>query len=283
MFRKRIASGTLGIISAVASTVVGMIWPTLDAAYGVPILWGCAALAALAVMLWIWPEKPPSTELEAARAYEIERAKQRAIDDAERRRKNSAWLAGLMGTNFETFNERREREREIARSRAIAEASRPQQPNWTPLHKVLRYLVYDTEWAAARATPSSKAEFDQIVGDEILEQMARGEIKARGKPGWDDAAKVQRTTEPIPADYWTKAFLSAHGLIVLADDRGDAVGRANEGCYRYVILDQNDAERTWRPRTDRNSVTRLSQFCEPLRHQIEEERANEQARTQPPV
>ena len=52
--RKRIASEILGACSVVASTVVAMIWPTLDPAFGIPILvlCGIGAMASLAIYFW---------------------------------------------------------------------------------------------------------------------------------------------------------------------------------------------------------------------------------------
>ena len=78
-----------------------MIWPTLDPVIGIPILWVCLAVFCLAVALWVWPARkselghnPESGRLSQRpsylaeqQAYRDERARQRAIDDAEKGRR----------------------------------------------------------------------------------------------------------------------------------------------------------------------------------------------------
>lgn len=57
MDRKRFASGSLGILSAISTTVVSMTWPQLPLNVGVPILVMCAVLAITAIALWFWPDE----------------------------------------------------------------------------------------------------------------------------------------------------------------------------------------------------------------------------------
>lgn len=165
-------------------------------------------------------------------------------------------------------------EGEVSGSQRISLTSLRKPPNWVPLHTALRYLVYDTKWAAAQPKPNTEKDFNLLVGNEIMENLARGEVASRGKLGWDNPATMHRTTEPIPAQYWTNAFMQAHGEIVLADDNRCAVGRQGENCYIGVVVDQNDVKRIWPRRTTQLECTPIAQFCEALRHKIEIEKVN---------
>jgi hypothetical protein len=144
---------------------------------------------------------------------------------------------------------------------------------WMPLHQALHYLVYESRWAETQPTPANKMAFDHAVDGEFLEQLARGDVKARGKAGWENAAIAQRTTQPIPADFWTRAFILSHDKIVLADSENDAVGRSGEQGYRYVVIDRYDVERIWPRSAASVGLTPLAAFCEPLRRQIEQEKS----------
>jgi hypothetical protein len=56
--RKKLASGLLAGTATVASTVTGMIWPTIDPAIGEWILVGCAIVFVVAVIVFAWPGGP---------------------------------------------------------------------------------------------------------------------------------------------------------------------------------------------------------------------------------
>lgn len=161
------------------------------------------------------------------------------------------------------------------RRKLPAEVTLCQSSHWMPLHKALHYLVYDTNWAEHQPEPSNKHAFDHVVGDEFLERLARGEINARGRLGWENKLKLSRTSQAIPNEYWTKAFVGPLGEIVLADDDRGIVGRTGEDCFRNVIVDGNAVELVWPKRDNQTNLTPLARYCEPQRIQLKKVKSDE--------
>ncbi|MCB2063915.1 MAG: hypothetical protein KDE25_10760 [Novosphingobium sp.] len=278
MSTKRVASGIIATVSVVVPTVIGMTWTNLDPTIGIPILSACGCLFIVAVALWLWPTPKFDPAVEAQRAYEIEQAKQRAISEADEIRKNKeifGFLTGSAAGIVERIQRDREAEDEAARRKLIAAATRPPKPDWVPLHEALKYLVYESVWCWHQSLPADEASFDIVVGTEFLEALARGEIRGRGRLGWDNAVTAKRTTEAIPAQYWVTAFIKPHNEIVLADRELCASGVPNQDCYRAIVIDMNEVRENW-PSSDHEGLSPLAQFCEPLRAEIELEERRQQ-------
>lgn len=53
--RKLVTILSLEVAAIVGSTVVTMIWPTMDRGEGLVLLSICAALAVVGILVWIWP------------------------------------------------------------------------------------------------------------------------------------------------------------------------------------------------------------------------------------
>lgn len=162
---------------------------------------------------------------------------------------------------------------------SISDKGESTEPYWMPLHKALRYLVYETEWAFNQAKPKTEDEFNDIVSDEFVERLARGEIAARGRE-YRSAGSQKRASEPISNDYWITGFIQPHGEIALADDKRCAAGNpAQTNSYMQVVVSGQDVERIW-PRSFNDGVPQLAQFVEPLRRKIENEKVSV---TNPPL
>lgn len=193
-----------------------------------------------------------------------------AVIDADWLKESSYWLlplcvAGIVVTAIvgHVLKCRKERQK--------LEPPVDNNPNWMPLHEALHYLVYDSEWARLQSTPATETEFDEIVSDEFLEQLARNEINVRGRHYYN-AAQLNKTTQPIPPDYWVEGFIQPHGEIVLADGKRGFAGRSCENNrYDRIILNRIDIEKVW-PQSSQSSLSPMAQFVEPLRRQIAEEK-----------
>lgn len=60
--RRKIASGGMAAASVVGSTVVGMMWPTIMPAYGIPILILCGLVFVTAVAAFFWRKQSDSSD-----------------------------------------------------------------------------------------------------------------------------------------------------------------------------------------------------------------------------
>lgn len=118
--------------------------------------WGTAiglALIALSGLIWYWRRSriaEPETAAISGRAavnlrlhpdYIAETAKQRAIDEAERRRKSSAMLSGLMG-GFKTLADIADERKEDERQQKITQAELDRE-NQLALQKRRRDVIAD--------------------------------------------------------------------------------------------------------------------------------------------
>lgn len=150
---------------------------------------------------------------------------------------------------------------------------------WQPLCEAIRYLVYETQWAGNQPAPTNESQFNASVALELRERLARGEVRARGKLGLSGDS-LNRTTEMIPLEFWTNAFLQPHGEIVLCDaERGLAVKEGGGTAYRAIVVAKNDVELVWPRRSpDTKYLTPLAQFVEPQRQAIVSETQEEKAR-----
>lgn len=156
-------------------------------------------------------------------------------------------VLGLINPQRETDYAEATRKNELAAKRA---QTRHSLNDWIPFHEALRYLVYQSQWGANQPAVKEDKEFDRLVGSEVRERLARGDVAARGKLGIESDA-LQRATEPIPAEFWVTAFLQPYGEIALADDNRSVAAKSGGGgpAYRCIILRKTDVESVWPRRT----------------------------------
>lgn len=151
-----------------------------------------------------------------------------------------------------------------------AREAKNKRSDWLPLHQVLHWLVYDSQWGAGQPPVKTEEEFNRVVSAEIRERIARGDIASRGQFGWEERSR-ERATEPIPAKYWIDAFFLPYAAIALADRGGDEVAKQGGGgaVYRGVILRWQDVKNTWSGgRSADAPLTALAAFVEPARAKI---------------
>ena len=145
---------------------------------------------------------------------------------------------------------------------------------WMPLCEALHYLVYETQWAEDQHQPHNEDEFNALVTGQVRVRLARNEVSSRGKLGLS-AVGLTRATEPILTKFWVDAFFQPYGEIVLANpDRCAATANGGGMSYHAIILPKEQIEIVWPRRATSNSqLTPLAQFIEPVRAQIEHEKA----------
>lgn len=239
--RKKVASGITGVCMAIATTVVTMIWPTINPQLGAALLALCGIGFVIAGILWFWPGK--NGEAGFGTTVTTQGSNSPGFGTVHGNVTITNGASQPLESQLSTVRSLSDRAERLAQQYSHGQRGCPEVAIWWALHRI-----------AARIGETNSADGFPEARRQLRQAALSGQVEVWGQQQIDPTAiadinRHRDVWSPVPAGYWNDYKLSES-----ASNRSqqDAPHTEDErqpntmlGRYWNLKIHKNEINRRW--------------------------------------